>query len=98
MGGREQKCAARACLPHQEVRSVASIPCGFHAERDWRSGGVWGRGRSPGACTTPAADKHHVLMATVFTLLPDLLLEHFDCTNNKWASKNVVLKAFETQG
>lgn len=77
---------------------MASIPCGFHAERDSRSGCVRGRGRSPGACTTHAEDKHPVLMATVFTLLPDLLLEHFDCTNNKWASKNVVLKAFEAQG
>lgn len=57
------------------------------------------QGPSPaGACTARAEDKHHVLVARVFTLLSDVLLDQFDCTNNKWASKNVVLKAFEAQG
>lgn len=50
------------------------------------------------ACTTHAEDKHCVLRAKMFTLLPDVLLEQFDCTNNKWASKRVFLKAFEAQG
>lgn len=50
-----------------------------------------------GACTTHVEDKHHVLIARVFTLLSDVLLEQFDYTNNKRASKNVFLKALEAQ-
>lgn len=50
------------------------------------------------ACTTHAEDKHHVLKARVFILLPDVLLEQFDYTSNKWASKDVLLKAFEAHG
>lgn len=56
----------------------------------------WGP-KLTGACTTHVEDKHHVLIARVFTLLSDVLLEQFDYTNNKCASKNVFLKAFEAQ-
>lgn len=49
------------------------------------------------ARTTHVEDKHNVLIGGVFTLLCDVLGELFDYMNNKCASKNVFLKAFEAQ-
>lgn len=99
MGGREQVCCKGLCV--SSGGEISGIHWLCLPRRTWlvaTSGCGQSRGRSPGACTTHAEDKHHVLIARVFTLLPDVLLELFDYTNNKWASRNVFLKASEAQG